>query len=64
MEPQEVEALPVVEVHDGLVGVQLQPEFTHLGFENGHCLLCLGAPAEHDHEIICIAHETPQPAMA
>ena len=64
MESQEVEALPVGEVHDaGLVGMQTQPELFHFVFEDLKGSLSLGAPAAHDHEIICVAHELPEPAM-
>ena len=64
MESQEIEPLPVGQVHDrGLVGMRSQPEFGEFVFEHGESPLRLGARAAHDHEIICVAHELPEPAM-
>ena len=60
MESQEIEPLPVGQVHDrGLVGMRSQPEFGEFVFEHGESPVRLGARAAHDHEIICVAHELP-----
>lgn len=65
VEPQEVEALTALEVHDpGLGWLDAQPEPGEFTLQHDERPFRLGLVTADDHKIIGVADEPSQPAMA